>query len=150
MNPEETARLAAEAAHVAAFKAGNASVGEKRDAADAIDARDETIEEEIADDDEEVEKKSRLSHSSHSSQRQRDKRGRKNSIGDYINHQFLSLVKDKIPKARSLICKLESEAIAEELEEYEYQQSDMRATLNENMHCFKVPTRNRSDSEGMI
>ena len=46
MNPEETARLAAEAAHVAAFKAGNASVGEKRDAADAIDARDETIEEE--------------------------------------------------------------------------------------------------------
>lgn len=63
----------------------------------------ETIEEEIADDDDEIEKKSRLSHSSHSSQRQR-KRKEKNNIGDYINHQFLNLVKDKIPKARSLIC----------------------------------------------
>ena len=70
-------------------------------------------------------------------------------MGDYINHQFLSLVKDKIPKARSLICQLESETIAEELEEYEYQQSDLR-TINQNMHCFKVPARTRSDSDGMI
>ena len=109
----------------------------------------ETIEEEIADDDEEIDKKSRLSHSSHSSQRQR-KRKEKNNIGDYINHQFLNLVKDKIPKARSLICQLESETIAEELEEYEYYQGDMRQTINENMHCFKVPMRLRSDSDGML
>ena len=80
----------------------------------------ETIEEEIADDDDEVEKVSRLSHSSHSSQRQRKTRRKSNNIGDHINHHFLSLVKDKIPKARSLICQLESETIAEELEEYEY------------------------------
>ena len=80
----------------------------------------ETIEEEIADDDEDVEKKSRLSHSSQSSNRQRNKR-RRTTMGEYINNQFLSLVKDKMPKARSLICQLESETIAEELEEYEYQ-----------------------------
>lgn len=80
----------------------------------------ETIEEEIADDDDEVEKKSRLSHSSQSSQRQRHKSQNKSNMGDYINNHFLSLVKDKIPKARSLICQLESETIAEELEEYEY------------------------------
>ena len=43
-----------------------------------------------------------------------------NNIGDHINNHFLSLVKDKMPKARSLICQLESETIAEELEEYEY------------------------------
>ena len=48
------------------------------------------------------------------------------------------------------MCQLESETIAEELEEYEYQQSDMRQTLNENMHCFRVPGRLRSDSDGMI
>lgn len=35
---------------------------------------------------------------------------------------FMSIISDKIRRARSHICELESETILEELEEYDYQQ----------------------------
>ena len=35
---------------------------------------------------------------------------------------FMSIISDKIRRARSHICELESETIAEELEEYDYLQ----------------------------
>ena len=75
----------------------------------------ETIEEEISDHDDEVDKKSKLSHSSKSSNQKRVKKGK----GDHYL-SFMSIISDKIRRARSHICELESETIAEELEEYEY------------------------------
>ena len=75
----------------------------------------ETIEEEISDHDDEVDKQSRLSHSSKSSNSNRVKK----RVGDsYLS--FMSIISDKIRRARSHICQLESETIAEELEEYDY------------------------------
>lgn len=76
----------------------------------------ETIEEEISDHDDECDNKSRLSHSSKSSNQKRvqSKKG-----GDHYL-SFMSIISDKIRRARSHICELESETIAEELEEYDY------------------------------
>lgn len=48
-----------------------------------------------------------------------------------------------MPKARSLICQLESETIAEELEEYDHAMPSMDV---QNNHCFKLPQRQRVDS----
>ena len=75
----------------------------------------ETIEEEISDHDEECDRKSHLSHSSKSSNHRRVKQGK----GDHYL-SFMSIISDKIRRARSHICELESETIAEELEEYDY------------------------------
>ena len=94
----------------------------------------ETIEEEHSDHDEEFDNKSKGSlsrisqHSSHSSQRNRAGRH-----DQYFS--FMSLFQSglKIPKARSLIERMESETIAEELEEYDYERNDSQS------HCFKLP-----------
>lgn len=75
----------------------------------------ETIEEEISDHDDEFDKKSKLSHSSQSSNKQR---GKKHTGDHYLS--FMSIITDKIRRAKSHICQLESETIAEELEEYDY------------------------------
>ena len=72
----------------------------------------ETIEEEISDHDDEYDKKSRLSHSSKSSNQKRAKKGK----GDHYL-SFMSIISDRLRRARSHICELESESIAEELEE---------------------------------
>lgn len=80
----------------------------------------ETIEEEISDHDDEFDKKSRLAHSQNSSSQKRVKKGK----GDHYL-SFMSIISDKIRRARSHICELESETIAEELEEYEYQQKGL-------------------------
>ena len=72
----------------------------------------ETIEEEISDHDEEFDRKSRLSHSSKSSNQ---KRGKKTKGDHHLS--FMSIISDKIRRARSHICELESEAIAEELDD---------------------------------
>ena len=105
----------------------------------------ETIEEEISDHDDEVDKQSRLSHSSKSSNSSRVKK----RVGDsYLS--FMSIISDKIRRARSHICQLESETIAEELEEYDYQTAMQPAMIDENMHNFKVPARLRADSDGQL
>jgi hypothetical protein len=75
----------------------------------------ETIEEEISDHDEECANKSKFSHSSQSSNH---KRVRKGGGDTYLS--FMSIISDKIKRARSHICQLESETIAEELEEFDY------------------------------
>ena len=72
----------------------------------------ETIEEEISDHDDECDQKSKLSHSSKSSNQKRGKTGK----GDHYL-SFMSIISDKIRRARSHICELESETILEELEE---------------------------------
>ena len=103
----------------------------------------ETIEEEISDHDDECEKKSRLSHSSQNSNQKHKKKG-----DHYLS--FMSIISDKIRRARSHVCELESETIAEELEyEYEYQQIQT-PLIDENMHHFKVPARLRADSETLF
>ena len=74
----------------------------------------ETIEEEISDHDEEFDRKSRLSHSSRSSNQKRGKQG----TGDHYL-SFMSIISDKIRKARSHICELEAETILEELDDFD-------------------------------
>lgn len=101
----------------------------------------ETIEEEISDFDDEYDKKSRFSHSSASSNRSRGKKGK----GDHYL-SFMSIISDRLRRARSHICELESESIAEELEECDIQ----RSLLDENTHHFKVPARLRADSDGFL
>mmetsp|Transcript_19981 Transcript_19981/g.26980 ORF Transcript_19981/g.26980 Transcript_19981/m.26980 type:complete len:154 (-) Transcript_19981:1146-1607(-) len=75
----------------------------------------ETIEEEISDHDEEYDKKSKFSRSSKSSNQKRVKKGK----GDH-HLSFMSIISDRMRRARSHICELESETIAEELDECDY------------------------------
>ena len=79
----------------------------------------ETIEEEGSDHSEDLESNSRSHHSS-SSYQARDKPLRHDSLPYYSSLYPFGLGKRQNPKARSLICQIESETIAEELEEYEY------------------------------
>ena len=108
----------------------------------------ETIEEEISDHDDECDKKSRLSHSSQSSSQ---RRGKKGQGAHYLS--FLSIISDKIRRAKSHICQLESEAIVEELDDYDnYANGSERrnSRVNDNFHEFRVPARLRADSDGLL
>lgn len=60
----------------------------------------ETIEEEISDHDDEFDKKSKLSHSSRSSNRHARKRPSKGDT--YLS--FMSIISDRVTRARSHIC----------------------------------------------
>lgn len=59
----------------------------------------------------------------------------------------MSIISDKIRRTRSHVSEFESQTIAEELEEYDYQQHNI---IDDNMHCFKVPARLRADSDGLL
>lgn len=104
----------------------------------------DTIEEEIQDDDDEAETHSRLSqHSSNSSRRNNRRFYDINS-----NPAFMSFLRHhRRPRPRSSITQLESEAIMEELEEYDYTMPIDR--IDKNMHRFIVPSRlrTRTDSD---
>jgi len=75
---------------------------------------EETIEEELSDHSAEDDKKSKLSHSSQSSKRQK-----KFLPFSESSFSFYNIRNNKNRRAHSSICHLESEAIAEELEEYD-------------------------------
>ena len=62
----------------------------------------------------------------------------------------MSIISDKIRRARSHICELESETILEELEEYDYLQPAQTSLIDNQMHCFRVPARLRADSDGLL
>ena len=99
----------------------------------------ETIEEEGSDHSDEFDARSR-SHNSSSSYKRDGKSIQ--STPFYTSLFPFGLGKRKMPKSRSLICFLESETIAEELEEYEYAPT----AVNQTSHCFKLPQRLRFDS----
>lgn len=106
----------------------------------------ETIEEENSDHSDEFENKSnsRLSHnSSHSSYQRENRLQRPDSFSFYPSLFPFGLGSRKMPKARSLMCQLESETIAEELEEYDYAMPSMDVQTN---HCFKLPQWLRGDT----
>jgi len=99
----------------------------------------ETIEEEGSDHSDEFDNGSRSHNSSNSYKRE----GKNLQSTPFHTSLFpFGLGKRKIPKSRSLICLLESETIAEELEEYEYAPT----TVNQTSHCFKLPQMLRFDS----
>jgi hypothetical protein len=97
---------------------------------------DETIEEEHSDDYDHQANESSLS--SHSSNRH----GRRSRFfTDAINPLSIWFVRDKNQRqSRSLISPIEQDAIAEELEEYDFQPPPL-SSIDERYHCFKVPCR---------
>ena len=62
---------------------------------------------------------------------------------------FMSIISDKIRRARSHICELESETVMEELED-DYQNMKPTSLIDNQMHCFRVPARLRADSDGLL
>ena len=58
---------------------------------------------------------------------------------------------NKIRRAKSHICQLESEAIAEELDDFDnFAAIGKNNMITDNFHVFKVPARMRADSDGLL
>lgn len=104
----------------------------------------ETIDEEGSDHSEDLDHTSNSrSHHSSSSYHASSKQLRHDSLPFYSSLYPFGLGKRQNAKSRSLICQLESETIAEELEEYEYN------APNQTTHCFTLPQRLRFNSGDM-
>jgi hypothetical protein len=96
---------------------------------------DETIEEEHSHPSEDSDKPRSRLLSSHSS----GSRGHRSN--EYVNPLSLQFFRQKNYRtSRSLIAPFDQDSIAEELEEYEY---PMCSRIDESMHCFKIPMRNK-------
>ena len=99
----------------------------------------ETIEEELSDPDED---ESRGFLSSHSS---KQRKGSLLNSDEPVNPLSMKFFRDKVHRAsKSMISLLDSETIAEELEEYDFQPTTRFQQRN---HCFQVPSRVRTASD---
>lgn len=63
---------------------------------------------------------------------------------------YLSIMSNKIRRTKSHICQLESETIAEELDDFDNFAIGKNRMTNDNFHVFKVPARMRADSDGLL